>query len=103
MEQQTLNFNQQPLVHRTNHFTPSQSAASKRAAGEQERRVMGWFAENGKGTPDEVHKAVGRPGEPYTSYRRAFTNLTKAGLLVKTDEKVMGNYGKNIHVWRLAK
>ena len=37
-----------------------------------------------------------------TSIRRSLTNLTKAGLLVKTEDKVMGMYGSPEHVWRIA-
>ena len=40
---------------------------------------------------------------PITSIRRAMTNLTKKGKLVKTDIMDIGKYGKPEHCWRLAK
>lgn len=37
---------------------------------------------------------------PITSVRRAITNLTKAGFLIKTDKKVKGMYGKDNYLWK---
>ena len=39
---------------------------------------------------------------PITSVRRAMTNLTKAGLLEKTGDKVLGEYGVMVNTWKLA-
>ena len=39
---------------------------------------------------------------PLTSIRRALTNLTNAGELVKTDKQMKGMYGRPEHQWRLA-
>ena len=39
---------------------------------------------------------------PITSIRRAITNLTDAGKIIKTDQYVKGNYGKHEHLWTLA-
>ena len=39
---------------------------------------------------------------PITSIRRAITNLTDAGKIIKTDQYVKGNYGKLEHLWELA-
>lgn len=39
---------------------------------------------------------------PITSIRRAVTNLTKDGVLIKTDERVQGLYHLNEYTWRLA-
>jgi hypothetical protein len=36
---------------------------------------------------------------PITSIRRAITKLTDAGKLEKTDERVMGMFGKKEYVW----
>lgn len=38
---------------------------------------------------------------PMTSIRRALTNLTNKGYLIKTDQMVDGVYGKKEHVWKL--
>ena len=39
---------------------------------------------------------------PLTSIRRAMTDLTAEGMLVKTDYRVEGSYGKKVHTWRAA-
>ena len=39
---------------------------------------------------------------PLTSIRRAITDLTADGMLVKTNHRVKGNYGKKVHTWRAA-
>ena len=38
---------------------------------------------------------------PITSVRRALTDLTSKGKLIKLDKLVMGGYGKKEHLWRL--
>ena len=40
---------------------------------------------------------------PTTSIRRSFSNLKKRGLIYKTDLMIMGDWGKEIHVWKLCK
>lgn len=37
-----------------------------------------------------------------TSIRRAISNLTRDGVLEKTDNMVDGGYGSPVHCWRLA-
>ena len=38
---------------------------------------------------------------PITSIRRAMTDLTNSGRIVKTDRQVKGIYGKAEHLWEL--
>mgnify|MGYP003118974616 CR=1 FL=1 len=38
---------------------------------------------------------------PLTSVRRAMTNLTTDGKLMKTNRYVIGNYDKPEHLWEL--
>ena len=38
---------------------------------------------------------------PITSIRRAITDLTNSGHIVKTDRQVKGMYGKAEHLWEL--
>ena len=40
---------------------------------------------------------------PITSVRRAITNLTNDGKIIKTDDYVKGAYGKHEHLWELKK
>lgn len=50
-------------------------------------------------SPSELYD--GLETYPITSIRRALTNLTKQGKLIKTDEKRIGMYGRSEYVWRL--
>jgi hypothetical protein len=50
--------------------------------------------------PTLVHASFSR--YPITSIRRALSDLTSDGLLVKTPHKCIGAYGRREHLWRLA-
>jgi hypothetical protein len=56
-----------------------------------------------KFTPFEVLERMEFMGYKYpiTSIRRAMSNLTKQGILEKTDEKKDEEYGKPNYYWRL--
>lgn len=49
--------------------------------------------------PSEVFVVL--PTAPPTSTRRAITNLTKAGVLIKTDNLQRGVFGKSEYKWKL--
>lgn len=68
----------------------------------QESKVLQFFIDNPNNSyaPHEVQRSV-LPRCPITSARRAMTNLTKANVLFKTDEKVLGSYGKYVYTWEL--
>lgn len=51
-------------------------------------------------TPCEVHSILTN-GWPITSIRRAMTNLTSRGELLKTRTMRKGIYGKMVHVWAI--
>ena len=51
-------------------------------------------------SPSMVYKAL-REEWPITSIRRAMTNLTDDGKIVKTQKTVKGIYGKKEHLWAL--
>ena len=38
---------------------------------------------------------------PLTSIRRSMTNLTKQDKLVKTENKITGDYGRSEYLWKL--
>jgi hypothetical protein len=66
----------------------------------QDKRIMAFFAKKKKSyTPFEIQK-VCLPNAPITSVRRSLTNLTSDGLLIKTIEKNIGNYGRPNYKWR---
>jgi Fe2+ or Zn2+ uptake regulation protein len=73
-------------------------------ASSQELKILSHFRANvGRMfTPSEIHKKLFDPFvTPLTSVRRAVTNLSKAGMLRKTDIKVSGPYGMPEHCWYL--
>lgn len=51
-------------------------------------------------TPEDIQRRVLSPA-PLTSARRAITNLTKEGALLKTTAQRKGKYGKPVYCWRL--
>ena len=52
-------------------------------------------------TPSEIHHRVFAPNVPLTSTRRAISNLTRKGKLVKTNQKKDGPFGRPEYLWRL--
>ena len=53
-------------------------------------------------SPSEILIYCMKHTVPLTSVRRAVTNLTNRGDLVKTDKQVKGPYGRPEYQWRLA-
>jgi hypothetical protein len=52
-------------------------------------------------TPFEIQKRMGFDNIPITSIRRAISDLTEMGYLVKTDVKRPGIYGESNYCWKL--
>jgi hypothetical protein len=77
---------------------------SRAQAKLQQNLILGFFrAHPGRRfAPHEVHSMM-PPGTPLTSTRRAITNLTDAGQLEKTDQRVMGTFGKRVFTWQLLR
>jgi len=75
---------------------------SKEDANKQEQRIMELMTE--PCTPFEVHEKYcsKHPEVPITSIRRAMSNLTDKGDLIKTDEKKKEKYGKANYIWKRA-
>ncbi len=73
------------------------------AAQRQEENVLDFFKANptAKISAEDIGKLV-LPKTPRTSWGRCLTNLTKARKLVKTDETVVGEWGREIYLWKLA-
>jgi len=69
----------------------------------QEQKILAFFQRypNSSMTPDQVHSLAFSPNVPLTSIRRGISNLTKAGLLVKTEIQKQGKYGKPNYTWKL--
>jgi hypothetical protein len=77
-------------------------------ARDQDRLILGYFkALNTPLSPSQIFNILMTFDEipkdtPLTSIRRAITNLTKRGLLRKTDKKVIGKYGRQEYLWEKA-
>ena len=67
--------------------------------------VMSLFILERQASPSQIYRMLlpVSPETPITSIRRSITNLTRAGRLVRTEEKVEGMYGRPEYVWKLAK
>lgn len=59
---------------------------------------------HGRFSPSQMLQRLEECGRniPITSVRRAISDLTRNGDLVKTDKQVMGIYGRKEYVWELA-
>lgn len=66
-----------------------------------EARIAKVFEEQNEWQPSQLFNYF-RLVYPITSIRRALTDMTTAGKLIKTDVKRTGMYGRNEHVWRKA-
>ena len=80
---------------------PTQEVAYEEQATSQNKEILKMFRIAGKLTPSQVHESY-PVNVPLTSIRRGITTLTRRGLLVKTDEKVTGPYGRLETVWKAA-
>lgn len=71
-------------------------------AAHQDELVLAWFRQHPGilATPEQVWQAV-LPMAPLTSVRRAMTNLTNRGLLLKTEHTRESMYGRRAHTWCL--
>jgi hypothetical protein len=89
--------------HNTTGATGDHLRAYREAAAGQEADVLAFFAAHpGRSfTPEPVQRRV-MPRAPLTSARRAITNLTAKGLLVKTGETATGKFGRPVRLWMLA-
>ena len=76
-------------------------ATYRAKASAQDRRILAIMEDLGMASPSQVWAAMDKSC-PITSVRRAMTNLTSAGMLVKMDHKVMGAFGRPEHVWQIV-
>jgi len=68
----------------------------------QEELILTLFNKGLYLSPDEILDLCNEDHSyPITSVRRALTNLTNKGLLIKTDRFKVGKLGKKTHTWVL--
>lgn len=91
--------------HVTTDISKAQIDLFTLQAEKQEDRVLAFFRANPRMdfSPSDVWRtAFDYQRVPITSVRRAITDLTEAGHLVKVENIVKaGAYGKPEHLWRL--
>lgn len=87
----------------TTHLYGDQLRREIENAKGQEDKIMVFFRNYpGKEfSPDYVHRTVFSDNVPLTSVRRAITNLTRKGLLKKTENQCIGAYSKLNYTWKL--
>lgn len=94
------------MYHNTNKESGNTLVKSKIKTDTQESRILRIFnlVPDRPMGPNMVMKMYNNyyPAIPPTSTRRAMTNLTVKGKLVKTDFMEIGGYGKKEHRWKLA-
>ena len=83
------------MYHNTNNETGSTLKGSRTKANRQQDKVLNIFTSNPNKAlcADEVH-SLGEFNAPLTSIRRAISDLTHNGTLLRTDIQKMGGYGK---------
>ena len=88
--------------YNTTHEAGGALAKYQDQALSQEERIMAFYAEAPAFlyTPSEIAAQVFGGMVPLTSVRRAMTDLTKDGRLIKTEKKREGVYGRPEYCWR---
>lgn len=88
--------------YNTNRESGNELAESTGKAQKQEDIIYNYFKNNPDAelTPFEVQAAINLVGTPITSIRRAITNLTHDGKLIKTNNQKRGEYGKKNFCWK---
>lgn len=87
--------------YNTNQESLDEASDSSAKAAKQSDVILGLFEMTKTPmSPSMVYKALGREW-PITSIRRAMTNLTDDGDIVKTQKTTKGIYGKKEHLWAL--
>jgi len=88
--------------YNTTNIDGAELADSRGKARKQDDIVLECFGKFPNGaTPSDIHSFAFAHAAPITSIRRAISNLTDAGLLVKTQYKRLGPYGKPEYIWKL--
>ena len=88
--------------HETGIVSADDRERYEQQAGSQEEIVLEFFRKRPglSYSPERVQELV-LPSAPLTSVRRALSNLTHAGELVKTEITTDGRYGRAVCTWTL--
>jgi len=86
----------------TNQTQGQELKEAKQKARTQQDEIYDLFVKHRAMTPFDVIEKGGYDPMQITSIRRAITNLTNAGKLVKTERVRKERLGKRNHLWRIA-
>ena len=101
------------MYHNTTNENGATLQESRKKAKTQDQTVLEYFKNHDQlgVTPERClrhFKIMEKLSEskwhntPVTSIRRSFSNLKNQGLIKKTELTIEGDFGKNVHVWKLA-
>ena len=95
------------MYYNTNKESGKTLRKSRKNSWSQSDIILSIFKQKPKAkfTPEEILKKLQKVhlNYPITSIRRAMSNLKSDGYLEKTDEMKQGDWGKNVHLWKLGK
>lgn len=99
----TFPFTPPKAYHNTNRLKGANLQQQNQKAATHQQQVLQFFIKHPfqKFTPIQVHQALNSTAL-ITSTRRAITNLTTAGILTKTKEKIKEIYGNHNFLWMLT-
>ena len=87
--------------YETINQTDSALKESKKKTRKQEDLIYSLFVKRNRPLSPSMVLSQSGLNCPITSIRRAMTDLTNLGKIVKTDRQVKGMYGKAEHLWEL--
>jgi len=91
------------MYHNTTESVQPELGKYREQAKSQELTILKAFRNQFPySSPSEVCNLIFNNTVPITSVRRALTNLTNSGDLVKTNFQVKGPYGRPEFIWELA-
>ncbi len=87
--------------YETINQTDSALKESKKKTRKQEDLIYSLFQKRKRPLSPSMVLSQSGLNCPITSIRRAMTDLTNLGKIVKTDRQIKGIYGKAEHLWEL--
>jgi len=89
------------IFHNTIALLPSEKAEREVKSSRQNDKILKLFQDNPHSdfTPCDVYLRLGQQ-YPITSVRRGITDMTKWGLLIKTNKMRVGLFSENNYCWK---
>lgn len=103
MKQLTIYDNLEPAhYHKTTDISVAETIEKEKKAQSQEDKILGIYRQRIMLSPSQAHKiyCAAYTNTPLTSIRRAISNLTRDGLLIKTEIQIKGLFGDKEKVWK---